>query len=334
MEIKDYPLALVIAEHKEAYVVKTADNEYLAKITGKLRHLAASREDYPAVGDWVSITPLDKENATIEKILPRRTILKKKYSNKQEAQIIAANIDVAFIAESLDRDFNLNRLERYLVLVSDGKIKPVILLTKTDLANLDEINLKIQAIKNRFGKIDILQTTAQAESGIGELGKYIEKDKIYCFIGSSGVGKSTLINRLLNKNTIKTGELSPTTKKGKHTTTARSMYFLENGGIVIDNPGTREVGMADVSQGLENIFDKIAELSRECKFSDCTHSHEPGCAVCKALQDGSLGEEQFQNYLKLKKENDFYQLTKQERREKDRKFGQLIKKTLEQIKDL
>jgi ribosome biogenesis GTPase / thiamine phosphate phosphatase len=323
----------VIAEHKEVYKVKCTDGEYLAKITGRQIFNATKRADFPAVGDWLAITKLDKERAVIRNILPRKTTLPKKPGNKQDTQIIATNIDVAFIVESLDQDYNLNRFERYFVLMNEGGIKPAIILNKIDLADQTELNHKIEQIKNRFGSIDIILTSAITEQGLGELTNYITRGKTYCFLGSSGVGKSSLINMLLRKNTIKTGEISNSTGKGRHTTTAREMYFLENGGIVIDNPGIREVGIADADAGIENVFDDISLLSNECKYSDCTHVHEPGCAVLKAVKDGTLDEAKYQNFIKLKKENEFCEMTDFQKRKKDRKFGQFIKKAKHRLKE-
>jgi len=330
--LTEYRVARVIAEYKESYKVKDTDGEYLAKITGKQMFEATKREDYPAVGDWVAITIPSTKTATIHQILPRQTILSKKYSNKQDSQIIATNIDIAFIVESMNRDYNLNRFERYLVLANEGRIKPVIILNKTDLISVEELNLKVNQIKNRFNNIDVISTSTITEQGLNELIRYIEKGKTYCFIGSSGVGKSSLINKLLRKNEIKTKEISDTKDKGKHTTTTREMYFLENGGIVIDNPGTREVGITDASSGIENIFDEITALSKNCKYANCTHTHESGCAVLKAAETKKLDKEKYSNYIKLKKEAEYYEMTDFEKRGKDRNFGKLAKKTLSELK--
>jgi ribosome biogenesis GTPase len=176
-------------------------------------------------------------------------------------------------------------------------------------------------------------TSATTKQGLNELMNYITRGKTYCFLGSSGVGKSSLINMLMKKNTIKTREISDFTGRGRHTTTSRGMYFLENGGIVIDNPGIREVGIADSDTGIENVFDEITLLSHDCKYSDCTHIHEPGCAVLQAIRDGKLDEDKYRNYIKLKKENEFYEMTDLQKRKKDRKFGQFRKKAKNQLKD-
>ncbi len=332
-ESTDYRVARVVAEYKEAYRVKNADGEYFAKITGKHMFTATKREDYPAVGDWVLIKELPCGKAIIYKILPRKTILKKKYSNKQENQIIATNIDVAFIVESMDRDYNLNRFERFLVLASEGNIKPVIILNKIDLIPEIELKTRFTKIKNRFKDIDIIATSSVTKKGLDDLKNYIKKGITYCFLGSSGVGKSTLINKLLRFDEIKTREISLVTGKGRHTTTTREMYFLENGGLVVDNPGTREVGIADSDTGINNVFDDIYSLSSNCKYSDCSHIREPGCAVLKALKNGQLDREKYNNYIKLKKESEFYEMTTLEKRVKNRKFGQFIKKAKDQLKD-
>ncbi len=333
LAIANAKIARVIAEHKEAYQVKSADAEYLAKITGKHMFNAQKRADYPAVGDWVVITEIHKNRAVIQHILTRKTILEKKYSNKQDMQIIATNIDFAFIVEALDRDYNLNRFERYLVLANEGGIKPVFILNKVDLVTEAELNEKIEQIKHRFLDIDIVLTSNVSEYGLKDLENYIKSGKTYCFIGSSGVGKSSLINKLLKKNAIKTKEISKSTGKGKHTTTVREMYFLDNGGIVIDSPGTREVGIADSAEGLENIFEEITALAQECKYANCTHTNESGCAILKAIKVQKLDQAKFKNYLKLKKEHDFYQMTDLEKRQKDKKFGKMVKKTLEALKE-
>lgn len=330
--LEEYSIARVVSEYKGAYKIKNSEGEYLAKITGKKMFDAVKREDYPAVGDWVAVTMPDKETATIHEILPRQTVLYKKYSNKQDAQIIAANIDTAFIVESVDRDYNLNRFERYLVLISEGKIKPAIILNKIDLIPEDELNQKISQIKSRFKDIDIISTSTVSEQGLDELMYYIEKGKTYCFLGSSGIGKSSLINKLLGEDKIRTGEISASTHKGKHTTTNREMHFLKNGGIVIDNPGTREVGIADASSGIDNVFDEITDLSRKCKYADCTHTQESGCAVLEAVRTKKLDEDKYLNYIKLKKEVAYYEMTDAEKRGKDRKFGKFLKNSLNQLR--
>jgi ribosome biogenesis GTPase / thiamine phosphate phosphatase len=332
LKLNGFSVARVMAEHKGLYKIKNSRGEYLAKVTGKQIYSASAREDYPAVGDWVVITDLGDEKAVIHTILPRRTIIKRKYINKSDAQIIATNIDVAFVVESVDRDFNLNRLERYLTLADAGGVKSTIILNKIDLILSEELNIKLAQVKNRFKDIDIITTSIKNNSGLNELKKYILRGKTYCFLGSSGVGKSSLINILLGENAIDTKDISFKTNKGKHTTTSREMYFLKNGGIVIDNPGMREVGLTDTDTGINNIFDEITILAKGCKFVDCSHISEPGCAVLLALESGELDAEKYSNYINLKKESEYYSMSELERKEKDRQFGKFIKKAKEEIK--
>ena len=330
----------VIAEYRQVYRVKNAAGEYLAKITGKQMFAAESREDYPAVGDWVAITVLGEGQAAIHKVLPRKTIIKRKCVGKNDVQIIATNIDVAFAIESVDSDFSLNRFERYFAIANDGGIKTAIILNKTDLIAKEELEEKTVQIKTRFKDIDIIPTSTVAAAGLDKLKKYIEKGKTYCFLGSSGVGKSSLINKLIGKEIIDTGEIDLRTDRGRHTTTAREMYFLKNGsstsltvsGIVIDNPGMREVGMADAGTGIDNLFDEIIALAIKCKYADCTHTHEAGCAVLAAIASGKLDEDKFNNYAKLKNESQFYELNELEKRRKDQQFGKFLKSAKKQLK--
>lgn len=322
-------VARVIAGYREAYRVRSIKGESLAKITGKQQFLAVKREDYPVVGDFVAIDELPGGKAVIRKIFSRKTVLEKKYSGGEENQLIATNIDIAFIVGSPDRDYSLNRFERYSVIAKDGGINSVIIFNKTDLIAKAELQIMLSEIKDRFKGVDVLLTSMVTDWGLDELEKYIIKGKTYCFLGSSGVGKSTLINKLLGKNEIKTTEISETTGRGKHTTSTREIYFLKNGGIVIDNPGTREVGMGDVVVGIKNVFDEIELLSGKCRYSDCTHTNEPNCAILEAVKTGTLDKDKYGNYIKLRKEAEFSRMSEVERRAKDRKFGKFVKKVKE-----
>jgi ribosome biogenesis GTPase len=325
--------ARVISEHKGAYKVKNENGEFLAKVTGKKMFNALSREDYPAVGDWVLIDELPEEQAVIREILPRNTIIKRKSVRKDGSQIIATNIDVVFVVESVGRDYNLNRFERYFAIARDGGIKPAIIINKIDLISSQELGSLLEKTKKRFPDVDVLAISIVEGEGIDELKSYMQKDKTYCFLGSSGVGKSSLINKLLGKNIIRTENISISTGKGKHTTTNREMYFLENGAIVIDNPGMREIGMTDTGSGIDNLFDDITILAKKCKYTDCTHIHEKGCAVLDAVKLGKLDKEKYLNYINLKKESEFYEMSEMEKRQKDKDFGKFIKKAKKELKD-
>ena len=335
MELKktgfDKSVARVIAEYREAYLVKNFNGEFLARVTGKQLFTSVIREDYPAVGDWVTITELPDTKAVILGILPRKSILRRKASNKQDSQIIGTNIDTAFIVESMDRDYNLNRFERFLVLTEESNIHPTLILNKIDLISENELFIRINQIRKRFNTLDILSISNVTRQGLSDLKHYIISGKTYCFLGSSGVGKSSLINSLLEKVEIVTREISITLERGKHTTTTREMYFLENGGILIDNPGTREVGIVGSDFGIDAVFDEINHLSLQCKFKDCSHTNEPGCVVRKAINENILDEEKYNNFVKLRKESEFYKMTSLEKRQKDRKFGKYVKKVLKEL---
>lgn len=328
-----FQVARVISEHKGAYKVKNDKGEYLAKITGRQMFNAKSREDFPAVGDWVAISEADKEQAVICKVLPRRTVMKRKYSGKNEIQIIAANIDVALAVESVDRDYSLNRLERYFAISSDSGIRMSVVLNKIDLLSKEELEAKIGEIKKRLADVDVIATSALTDEGLEKLKEHIIKGKTYCFLGSSGVGKSSLINKLIGENIIRTKDIGEYSGRGKHTTTGREMYFLADGGIVIDNPGVREVGMADTGVGVDNVFDEIMALAKNCKYSDCTHTHETGCKVLEAVESGELDGGRYENYLNLKKEAQYFEMSEIEKKQKSRSFGKFVKNAKKSLKE-
>lgn len=338
LNLGDFSVARVISEQRGSYEVINQNGRFLAKITGNQIFNACSREDYPAVGDWVLITELAQGQAVINKALPRKTIIKRKYGNKnkigskEEVQVIGANLDVAFVVESINRDYNLNRFERYFSIIKDQGIEPVIILNKIDLISKEELDLITSEIKKRFDKITIILTSTFDNEGLRELKSYIKKGKTYCFLGSSGVGKSSLINKLIGEEIIKTGDISKYSGRGKHVTTSRQMYFLKNGGIVIDNPGIREVGITNVNVGVDNLFDEIIELGKKCKYNDCAHINEPGCKVLEAVKEGKLDEAKYNNYINLKKETEYSEMTDFKKKEKDRNFGRFIKNAKKDLK--
>lgn len=338
LDLGNFSVARVISESRGVYKVKNADGEYLARVTGKQMFKASLREDYPAVGDWVAISEPDGEQAVIRGILERKTIIKRKSGDKNrigeksETQVIATNIDVVFVVESVDRDYNLNRFERYFAIVKNGGAELVIILNKIDLLSKEGLDEKIVELKDRFKGIDIISTSTIQNEGLKDLKQYIKKGNTYCFLGSSGVGKSSLINKLLGEEAIKTGDISTYSGRGKHVTTTRQMYFLKNGGIVIDNPGIREVGITDVDKGINATFDEITELAKNCKYTNCTHTQEPGCKVIDAVNSGKLDKEKYSNYITLKKESEYYEMSDFEKRKKDRQFGKFIKKAKKELK--
>lgn len=322
----DFEIGRVISEHKERYVVKTAEGEFHAEITGNMRFTARNREDFPAVGDWVALTIYDHDLAIIHSILPRFSIIKRQAVGQfGEVQIIAANIDFAFLVQAADRDFNINRLERYLTICYTSKVKPVIILTKTDLIDDLRINEILSSITQRINNVPVFPISNETKNGFEAIYTFIEQGKTYCMLGSSGVGKSTLLNNLSGKSVMKTDIISESTNKGKHITSHRELVVLTNGGILIDNPGMREVGIADTAGGLETTFDMILSLSENCRFKDCTHTIELGCSVLDAIEKGELDKDSYQNYLKLEKEKKHFEMTTAEKRKKDKLFGKMMK---------
>lgn len=324
--LSDFEIGRVIAEHKERYIVKTENGEYEAEITGNLRYSAKSRIDFPAVGDWVALTTYDTEFSVIHKILPRLSMITRQAVGQfGEIQIIATNIDYAFLIQAVDRDFNINRLERYLTICYSSKVKPIIVLTKTDLINEQKITEIKDSIKQRIKDIAVFAISNETHDGYEALKKYIEKGKTYCMLGSSGVGKSTLLNNLSGKTLMRTDTISQSTNKGRHITSHRELIVLESGGILVDNPGMREVGITDTSRGLETTFDRIIRLSLNCKFNDCTHINEVGCAVIEAVENGEIDKKSYENYLKMEREKAHFESTIEEKRKKDKEFGKVIK---------
>lgn len=321
-----WEMARVTAEHKERYTILTVKGEFEAEITGNLRFTARNREDFPAVGDWVAVATFDPDFAIIHQIMPRYSVLKRQAAGHSgDIQIIAANIDVAFLVQAADRDFNLNRLERYLTLCYSAKVSPVVVLTKTDLAEGPVIAAMLSSIKQRTGGIPAIAVSNQTRDGYDTLYELMEQGKTYCMLGSSGVGKSTLLNNLSGRPIMKTDAISQSTQKGRHVTSHRELVILGNGSILIDNPGMREVGLADEEGGLETAFNKIVSLSHNCRYTDCTHTTEAGCSVIEAVEQGELDAGAWENYLKMEREKAHYESTVAERRKRDRIFGKILK---------
>ena len=333
-DLISFEVGRVIAEHKERYIVSTDKDEFDAEVIGKILFTAKSRFDFPAVGDWVAFAKHDENKALIHAIFPRKTFIAREEVGKfGEKQIIAANIDYALIIQSVDRDFNINRLERYLSISYSAKVEPVIVLSKIDLIIEKKLEELTDRIKKRIQEVPIITISNETKVGYQNLLAFLIKGKTFCLLGSSGVGKSTLINNLVGKTKMKTDTISLSTKKGRHVTSHRELVVLENGGILIDNPGMREVGIADTAYGLENVFDEITQLASQCKFTDCTHTHEKGCAVLFALEEEEIDKSSYENYLKMKKEKARFQLSVADKRKKDKEFGKMIKEFKKLKKD-
>ena len=330
-----FVIARVISEDKERYLIRTQTAEVEAQVIGRMMFENTKREDFPAVGDWVLATLYDDETlAIIQYLLPRKNSLKRKTAgNNVDYQIIGTNIDTAFIIQSLDYDLNTNRLERYLVMIKNAGIKPFILLSKSDLFSENEINEKLEQIKSDIRNIPILYYSAQTGQGLDQVLAQLLPQKTYCFIGSSGVGKTTLLNRILGGDFYKTTEVRLDDGKGKHTTTRRHLILTEKHGMIIDTPGMRELGNFDVKEGLDLTFSEIAYYARQCKFKDCSHTSEPGCAVIEAVKEEKISRRYYKNYLKLKKENEHYEMSYEEKRKKDKSQGKFYKRAMKDMQE-
>ncbi|MDT8318780.1 MAG: ribosome small subunit-dependent GTPase A [bacterium] len=287
------------------YTIRNRNGELAARATGKFMHAVKSATDMPCVGDWVLVEYHALDNsASIHTLLPRRSFLRRKTAGKGIGfQMIAANIDVAFIVQSCHYDFNVSRLERYLVMASEGNVEPLIILTKTDLVCADELERLISEIRAIGIHTRIIAISNLTGDGIDRLKEIMAPGKTYCVVGSSGVGKSTLINKLTGEDKLRTGEVSES-GEGKHTTVRRQLFVLKEGAMLIDTPGMREIGILHASEGLDENFDDIRDLALSCHFSNCGHTNEPRCAILKAIEEGKLLQEHLHDYLKLKKESE------------------------------
>ena len=299
-------LARVSVQHKDMYKVITEGGEALAEVSGKFRNEALGTECFPAVGDWLMVDRLNdiNGNAIIHHVLRRKSAFERKVAgNRRDIQIVAANIDIIFICMALNNDFNIRRLERYISVAWDSMATPVIILTKYDLCdNVLERQLEVESVA--IG-IDVLVTSSMSGEGYESIKNYIGKEKTVAFIGSSGVGKSTLINKLMGEEVLLTNGLR-NDDKGKHTTTHRELLVLPKGGVVIDTPGMRELQL--ITGDVDKSFSDIDEIASNCKFSDCKHENEPGCAVRKAIEDGIIDIERFESYKKIQKELKYAEL--------------------------
>jgi ribosome biogenesis GTPase len=326
-DVQESKLARISTVNKNNYLIRNRDSEIPAEITGKLMYGAEENLDLPVVGDWVSVEYFNENTfAIIHNIIPRRSLLKRKVAGKGiEYQPIASNIDIAFIMQSVEFDFNLRRLERYLIMVNEGHIEPVILLSKTDLIPKEKWEKEIVAIGGIHPGCQRIAFSNKTGEGLENIRKILKPGKTYCLLGSSGVGKTTLINRLIGEELFATDAVRKKDGKGKHITARRQMILLEQGGLIIDTPGMRELGNIGVNAGIKETFAEIFELAQNCRFKDCTHTEEPGCSVIQAVEAGGLNEKRYQNYLKVRKESEFYEMSYLERRRKEKSFGKMCK---------
>jgi ribosome biogenesis GTPase len=294
---------------------------------GKLLFSAASPLDYPAVGDWVLVKYYDENTfAVIHEIIQRKSLLKRKTPGKKiEFQLIAANIDAAFIVQSLDHNFNLRRLERYLVMVNESHIRPVVLLSKSDLLTSEEIEGRIDEIHEIMPQLQVLPFSNENGSGLERIKDLLVPGLTCCLLGSSGVGKTTLLNHLIGEDVFRTRTVREKDGKGRHATTARQLITLNGGAMVVDTPGMRELENFSVETGLDDTFEEITALTGKCRFNDCSHNSEQGCAVLAAVTEGALSEKRYQNYMKMIRESLFNDMSYVEKRHKDKQFAKHCK---------
>lgn len=297
-----YAVGRVALEHKRMYRVWTEEEELLCEVSGKFSFLAESRDDFPAVGDWVVLKTRAGENrGTIHAVLPRKSKFSRKAAGTNtEEQIVAANVDTIFLVNSLNDDLNLRRIERYLLLSWESGANPVIVLTKADLCK--DLEEKLAEVESISMGVPVVSVSVVEESGLAGLQPYLLPGKTVALLGSSGVGKSTLTNYLLGDDKQKVQTIREGDDKGRHTTTHRELILLPQGTVLIDTPGMRELQLWDSEYGLAESFTDIENMADECKFRDCTHVNEPGCAVIQAIENGSLDQNRLTSYKKLQKE--------------------------------
>lgn len=324
-------LGRVIAEYKGLYRVASEEDDIIAKVVGKFISLARDASDFPAVGDWVVMDRGTNESgdAIILRVLPRKSYVSRKVAGlKTDEQIIASNIDTLFICMAVNKDFNPRRLERYITIGWNSGARPVVILTKIDLSE-DIITMRAEIQEIAVG-IDVLYVSSITGEGMEVVEGYLKPGKTIGFIGSSGVGKSTLINYILGEERMQTAGIREDDSKGRHTTTHRELIVIKDKGIVIDTPGMREIQLLDNTEGIESSFMDIMEISDRCKFNDCKHEKEPGCAVRAAIQEGKISVERLNSYNKLLKEAKFIERknntkSQQEYKKQSLKLAKMIK---------
>lgn len=329
---EDCGFARVIAVDRGSCLIRDEAGEVPAELSGALRFRIDSPADLPCVGDWVAVRRYDEGAALIQEVLPRRTFLRRRTPGRNVGfQMIAANVDTAFIVQSCHADFNPGRLDRYLVAAADGGVEAVVVLTKTDLIPPEELERKL-AIAGSAARAGVIALSNVTGNGLEALQAALVPGRTYCLLGSSGVGKTTLINRLLGREAFETRAVSGT-GEGIHTTTRRQLVVLGQGALLIDTPGMRELGLAGSGEGIEAGFAEIAALAIQCRYADCGHEREPGCAVRAAVERGDLSAARYRNYLKIRKESAYHGMSQLERRRKDRAFGRLVRAVKKGMKD-
>ena len=319
----------VIRHNKNQYIVHDGEKVLTATLLGRLLYESEDTSLLPAVGDWVCIEPFDEEQAIIHEVLARfGAFFRKEAGQVTRKQVIAANIDVAFLVSGLDHDLNIRRIERFLVQVSSSGATPVILLNKADLR--EDIDAICTSVKAVAGDVEVIPISAKEQKGFDRVRSFIQKGKTVAFLGSSGVGKSSIANVLLERHIQRTGSVREDDSRGRHTTSHRELMLLPSGGVIIDTPGLRELQLWGNEEDLQQVFSEIDQLAAYCKFRDCRHEAEPGCAVLQALEDGELDETRLESYKKLRRELSYLnqrqdEVAQLEAKKREKRFGRLIK---------
>jgi ribosome biogenesis GTPase len=330
----DLSVSRITRVDRDRYLVRNEKDEIQAEPTGKLLFSIDSSQELPSVGDWALVQYYnDGSLAIIHELLPRRTFLRRKAAGKNvDYQIIASNIDYALIVQSCDQNFNLRRLERYLVMANDGHIEPIILLSKSDLISMQDLELLVSEISQAHINVTVIAFSNKTVDGLLKVQQILQKGKTYCLLGSSGVGKTTLLNHLLGREEFETNPVREKDSRGRHTTSRRQLTVLDDGALLVDTPGMRELGMIADTSVIADSFSDIQQLSESCRFNDCSHTTEVGCAILQSMKDGELEEERYRSYLKLIKESEFHQMSYAERRKKDKQFGRMVNVAMKQLK--
>jgi len=334
----------IAQEHRNCYQVLFRDGELRAEVSGKFRHDSQTRADFPAVGDWVALAAKPgQERAIIHAVLPRRSVFSRKAilsggmpetGGTTDQQVLAANVDTVMLITGLDDNYNVRRIERYVTIAWDSGAAPVIVLNKADLC--DDVDARVREVADAAIGVPVHAVSAMENSGLEILQEYIKSGQTVAFLGSSGVGKSTIINHLLGTERQKVQDVRGGDSRGRHTTVHRELIVLPDGGIVIDTPGMREIQPWSNDEGIERTFADIIDLATHCRFNDCSHQNEPGCAIRQALEDGTLDRKRFRNYLKLQKELAHLARRQNEHaaRQEQRQWGKRIRNYHKAMKEL